>query len=164
MLHFQLAQTWPSWHEYLRNVQIIILDEAHVYSGAFGANFVNILRRSVSTFSSYKIRLMNAIYELQGSPSLVRFIIATATVSNPMEMALLLAQKPLSQFHWVKNSGSAIPLRCTIVMKPSDKMIEDAAAICSLWVEHNLQGIAFCNTLDTMNELMAYINSVIWPI
>ena len=56
-----------------RNLAVVVVDEAHVYRGVFGSHVANVLRR------------LRRICELHGTAP--RFLLASATVANPGELA-----------------------------------------------------------------------------
>jgi DEAD/DEAH box helicase domain-containing protein len=60
----------------LANLAYVVVDEAHMYRGVFGSHVANVLRR---------LRRIARIYGAEP-----RFILATATIANPGELALEL--------------------------------------------------------------------------
>lgn len=56
-----------------------MLDEVHTYRGALGAHVTNILRR-----------ICNAMSNMNVSPNGIRYIMASATIGNPKDLASLL--------------------------------------------------------------------------
>ena len=56
-----------------RNLAVVVIDEAHVYRGVFGSHVANVLRR------------LRRICELHGTSP--RFLLASATIANPGELA-----------------------------------------------------------------------------
>ena len=74
---------------FLRNIQILILDEAHIYEGVFGTNMAYFLRR------------------LQAVSKLKRIITSTATLDNPSEFVYqITGRRPRSFGPDVDCSGS----------------------------------------------------------
>ena len=65
-----------------RNVRWIVIDEMHVYRGALGAHFSNLLRRLLRVCRHY------------GSEP--RFLCSSATIANPKELAEKLCHQPFS--------------------------------------------------------------------
>jgi DEAD/DEAH box helicase domain-containing protein len=76
MLHVGILPHHPAWSDLLANLAFVVIDEAHVYRGVFGSHVANVLRR---------LRRAAAIH---GSEP--RFLLASATIANPVE----LAQRP----------------------------------------------------------------------
>jgi DEAD/DEAH box helicase domain-containing protein len=75
-----------------RNVRYVIIDELHVYRGAFGAHVSNLLRRLLRICRHY------------GSDP--QFLASSATIANPGELAERLCHRP---FAVVDDDGSPSP-------------------------------------------------------
>jgi DEAD/DEAH box helicase domain-containing protein len=73
MLHVGILPHHSAWDELLANLAFVVVDEAHVYRGVFGSHVGNVLRR---------LRRAAAIH---GSEP--RFLMASATIANPVELA-----------------------------------------------------------------------------
>ena len=73
MLHVGILPNHGAWEYFLRHLQVVVIDEAHVYRGVFGSHVANVLRR---------LRRLCARYG--SSP---RFLLASATIANPGELA-----------------------------------------------------------------------------
>ena len=73
MLHVGILPNHPAWGDLLANLAFVVVDEAHVYRGVFGSHVANVLRR---------LRRAAAIH---GSEP--RFLLASATIANPTELA-----------------------------------------------------------------------------
>ena len=73
MLHVGILPNHPAWTDFFRNLAVVVVDEAHVYRGIFGSHVANVLRR------------LRRICELHGTAP--RFLLASATVANPGELA-----------------------------------------------------------------------------
>ena len=73
MLHVGILPNHPAWAELFANLAFVVIDEAHVYRGVFGSHVANVLRR---------LRRLAARYG-----SAPRFLLASATIANPVELA-----------------------------------------------------------------------------
>ena len=71
MLHYTLLPQHDSYARVLRNCKYVVIDEAHVYKGAFGAHTTCVLRRFVRICLAYG-----------SSP---QFICCSATIGNPLQ-------------------------------------------------------------------------------
>jgi len=69
ILHVTLLPHHQRWSRLLRHLSVVVLDEAHVYSGVFGAHVALTLRR---------LRRVAMLYGAR-----VQFIAASATIGNP---------------------------------------------------------------------------------
>jgi DEAD/DEAH box helicase domain-containing protein len=82
MLHVGVLPHHDRWGDVLANLRYVVIDEAHVYRGVFGSHVANVLRR---------LRRLARIY---GSEP--QFLLASATISNPGELALQLLGLPVT--------------------------------------------------------------------
>ena len=73
MLHVGILPHHASWGDLLANLAFVVVDEAHVYRGVFGSHVGNVLRR---------LRRAAAIHGTEP-----RFVLASATIANPLELA-----------------------------------------------------------------------------
>ena len=76
MIHVGLLPHHDRWGDVLANLRYVIVDEAHVYRGVFGSHVGNVLRR---------LRRLARIYGADP-----QFLLASATISNPGELATTL--------------------------------------------------------------------------
>jgi DEAD/DEAH box helicase domain-containing protein len=80
MLHVGVLPNHKSWGDFLANLGWVVVDEAHTYRGVFGSHVANVLRR---------LRRLARAY---GSEP--RFLLASATIANPVELAERLVGEP----------------------------------------------------------------------
>lgn len=73
MLHTAVLPAHKEWASLLSNLRYVVVDEAHMYSGAFGAHVASVLRR---------LRRLAAMYGGGG----FRFACCSATLGNPREL------------------------------------------------------------------------------
>ncbi|MDQ3850240.1 MAG: DEAD/DEAH box helicase [Actinomycetota bacterium] len=73
MLHVGILPNHRAWGDFFANLAVVVVDEAHVYRGVFGSHVANVLRR---------LRRIAGAYGT--SP---RFLLASATIANPVELA-----------------------------------------------------------------------------
>ncbi|MBN1866322.1 DEAD/DEAH box helicase [Candidatus Sumerlaeota bacterium] len=73
MLHASTLPQHARWAAFLKDLEIVVVDELHTYSGMFGSNAANLFRR------------LRRVCEHYGSAP--RFIACSATVGNPRELA-----------------------------------------------------------------------------
>jgi DEAD/DEAH box helicase domain-containing protein len=76
MLHVGVLPHHDRWGDVLANLRYVVVDEAHVYRGVFGSHVGNVLRR---------LRRLTRVY---GSEP--QFLLASATIANPGELARAL--------------------------------------------------------------------------
>src|SRR5215218_2005976 len=73
MLHVGILPNHGAWGDFFANLAVVVVDEAHVYRGVFGAHVANVLRRLRRVAGAYG--------------TAPRFLLASATVANPVELA-----------------------------------------------------------------------------
>jgi DEAD/DEAH box helicase domain-containing protein len=90
MLHVGVLPNHSAWGDFLANLAAVVVDEAHVYRGVFGSHVANVLRR---------LRRLAAAYG-----TAPRFLLASATIANPVELAERLSG--LDGFRLVDRDGA----------------------------------------------------------
>ena len=78
-----------NWGDFLANLRWVVVDEAHTYRGVFGSHVANVLRR------------LRRVCRLYGADP--RFICASATIANPVELAERLCG---TSFELVESDGA----------------------------------------------------------
>jgi DEAD/DEAH box helicase domain-containing protein len=73
MLHVGILPNHGAWGDFFANLAVVVVDEAHVYRGVFGSHVANVLRR---------LRRVAGAYGTEP-----RFLFASATIANPVELA-----------------------------------------------------------------------------
>jgi DEAD/DEAH box helicase domain-containing protein len=89
MLHVGILPNHKSWGDFLANLGWVVVDEAHTYRGVLGSHVANVLRR---------LRRLARAY---GSEP--RFLLASATIANPVELAERLVGTP---FRLIDDDGA----------------------------------------------------------
>ncbi|MDX6455297.1 MAG: box helicase protein, partial [Gaiellaceae bacterium] len=80
MLHLGVLPRHDLWADVLHNLRYVVVDEAHVYRGVFGSHVANVLRR---------LRRLARVYGADP-----QFLLASATIANPGELATSLIGVP----------------------------------------------------------------------
>jgi DEAD/DEAH box helicase domain-containing protein len=89
MLHVGILPHHKSWGDFLAGLRWVVVDEAHTYRGVFGSHVANVLRR---------LRRVATLYGAEP-----RFVLASATIANPVELAERLVGEP---FRLVDSDGA----------------------------------------------------------
>ncbi len=82
MLHANILPHHTKWVKLFENLKYIVIDEIHTYRGVFGSHLANVLRRLLRLCAFY------------GSQP--RFILCSATIANPVELAQQLTGRKIS--------------------------------------------------------------------
>ncbi len=81
MLHSAILPHHTKWVQLFQNLKYIVIDEMHQYRGVFGSHVANVMRR------------LKRICAFYGSDP--KFIMCSATIANPGELADLLTEEPV---------------------------------------------------------------------
>lgn len=82
MLHAGILPHHTRWARFFAGLRYVVLDEIHTYRGVFGSHVANVLRR------------LKRICAFHGSSP--RFVCASATIANPLELAERLVEEPFT--------------------------------------------------------------------
>ncbi|HMH47783.1 MAG TPA: DEAD/DEAH box helicase [Solirubrobacteraceae bacterium] len=102
MLHVGILPNHAAWADMFANLAVVVVDEAHVYRGVFGSHVANVLRR---------LRRIAAAYGTEP-----RFLLTSATIANPAELAERLTG--LQDVRLIDDDGSPAPARRIAVWNP----------------------------------------------
>jgi len=135
MLHVGLLPNHKSWGDFLANLGWVVVDEAHTYRGVFGSHVANVLRR------------LRRIAHAYGAEP--RFLLASATIANPVELAERLVGEP---FELIDDDGAPRSGREIAMWNPPliDKAsgtrrsaLSEAAELLAELVSHEVRTICF---------------------
>jgi len=101
MLHMNLLPRHARWARFFQGLKFVVIDEVHSYTGFFGANMANVVRRLERVCEHYGAR-----------PQLV---CCSATVGNPKQMAERITGREL---HHVAEDTSACGSRTYVFWNP----------------------------------------------
>ena len=127
MLHIGVLPHHDRWGDVLSNLRYVVVDEAHVYRGVFGSHVGNVLRR---------LRRLARIYGADP-----RFLLASATIGNPGELA-----------------GSLLGLDFTVIEEDGAPKAERTVALWNpplLDEELGLRGSALAEASKLMADLVS---------
>ncbi|MCB0164229.1 MAG: DEAD/DEAH box helicase, partial [Anaerolineae bacterium] len=149
MLHTAILPHHTKWADFFRNLRFVVIDEMHVYRGVFGSHVANVLRR---------LKRIAAFYD--AAP---QFILTSATIANPTELAERLIEAPTIL---VDNDGSAKgPKQFLIYIPPiidadlglRRSSLLEAVRLAQDLFHYNLQTILFARTRRTVELLLTYL-------
>jgi len=135
MLHVALLPNHKSWGDFLANLEFVVVDEAHTYRGVFGSHVANVLRR------------LRRIARAYGSEP--RFLLASATIANPVELAERLVG---TSFALVDDDGAPSAGREIAMWNPPlideasgtrRSALSEAADLLAELVSHGVRTICF---------------------
>ncbi len=135
MLHVGLLPNHKGWGDFIANLGWVVVDEAHTYRGVFGSHVANVLRR------------LRRIARAYGAEP--RFLLASATIANPVELAEGLVGEP---FELIDDDGAPRAGREIAIWNPPliDKKsgtrrsaLSEAADLLAELVSHGVRTICF---------------------
>jgi len=101
MLHTGVLPHHTNWSDFFTHLKFIVIDEMHTYRGVFGSHVANVVRR------------LKRVANFYGANP--QFILASATIGNPKELAENLVEEPV---HLIEDDGSARGPRHFIIYNP----------------------------------------------
>ena len=138
MLHVGVLPHHDRWADVLSNLRYVVVDEAHVYRGVFGSHVANVLRR---------LRRLARIYGAEP-----QFLLASATISNPGELARALTGLEVEV---VSADGAPRPERTVALWNPElidaemglrASPLGEASKLLAALVEHGQRTICFAKS------------------
>jgi DEAD/DEAH box helicase domain-containing protein len=137
MLHMGMLPQHPRWAAFFGSLAVVVIDEMHVYRGVFGSHVANVLRR------------LRRICRFYGSDP--QFILASATIANPEELATRLIEGPVALIG-AEQDGAPQGEKQIILYNPPivdpDLGIrksagQESADLAAHFLEHDVQTIVF---------------------
>jgi DEAD/DEAH box helicase domain-containing protein len=156
MLNVALLPSHDSlWAEFFRNLKIVAVDEAHLLRGVFGSHVAAVLRR------------LRRVAELHGADP--KFVLTSATIANPLELAEVLTGVP---FTLVDNDGASSGPRRVLFRNPPLKdeekgdrrsMLTEGALVFSKLVAQGVRTIAFAKSRKSAELIYRYAADRLGP-
>lgn len=153
MLHTGILPHHANWIEFFSNLKFIVIDEAHTYRGVFGSHVANVIRR------------LKRVAKFYGANP--QFILASATIGNPKELAEKLIEYPVEL---IDNDGSSKGERHFIIYNPPvtdpslglrKSAILESVRLATNLLKHNVQSVIFARTRRTVEILLTNLQSLI---
>ncbi|UCC38925.1 MAG: DEAD/DEAH box helicase [Candidatus Aminicenantes bacterium] len=149
MLHTGILPHHTKWIKLFENLKYIVIDELHNYRGIFGSHLANILRR---------LKRIAAFY---GSKP--QFILCTATIANPSEMAEKMTEEPVSL---IDKNGAPSGEKYFIFYNPPvvnkflgirRSYVNESRRVASIFLKNDLQTIVFAQSRLITEVLVTYL-------
>ena len=149
MLHSGMLPHHTKWAKLFENLRFVVIDEMHTYRGVFGSHLANLLRRLRRICGHYG-----------ANP---QFILSSATIANPRELAEGLTERPISL---VDRSGAPRPERFFLFYNPPvvnpelgirRSVLDETRRIAGGFLKGNLQTIVFARSRTQTEVLVKYL-------
>ena len=153
MLHSGILPHHTKWVKLFENLRYIVIDEIHTYRGVFGSNLANVLRRLMRLCDFY------------GSHP--QFILCSATIANPKELAETLTGRPVTL---INDNGAPMGKRHFVFYNPPvinqqlgirKGVIPETRAIAEMLLKCGIQTITFARSRLTVEVLTKYLKDVV---
>ena len=153
MLHSGILPHHTKWVKLFENLRYIVIDEIHTYRGVFGSNLANVLRRLIR------------LCEFYGSKP--QFILCSATIANPQELAETLIGRPVEL---VDDNGAPMGARHFVFYNPPvvnrqlgirRGVIPETRNISSMLLKNGIQTITFARSRLTVEVLTKYLKDLV---
>lgn len=152
MLHTGILPHHANWSDFFANLKFIVIDEAHTYRGVFGSHVANVIRR------------LKRVAKFYGAKP--RFILASATIGNPQELAEKLIEE---EVELIDNDGSSRGERHFIIAH--NPPVVDAALglrkssllesvrLANDLLAYDVQSVVFARTRRSVEIILTYLQS-----
>lgn len=153
MLHSGILPHHTKWVKLFENLRYIVIDEIHTYRGVFGSNLANVLRRLMRLCDFY------------GSHP--QFILCSATIANPKELAETLTGRPVTL---INDNGAPMGKRHFVFYNPPvinqqlgirKGLIPETRAIAEMLLKCGIQTITFVRSRLNVEVLTKYLKDVV---
>ena len=153
MLHSGILPHHTKWVKLFENLRYIVIDEIHTYRGVFGSNLANVLRRLIR------------LCEFYGSHP--QFILCSATIANPQELAETLTGRPVAM---IDDNGAPMGERHFVFYNPPvvnkqlgirKGVIPEVRKISGMLLQNGIQSITFAKSRLTVEVLTKYLKDLV---
>ncbi len=149
MLHTGILPHHTAWKDFFSALRFIVIDEMHSYRGVFGSHVANVLRR---------IKRVSRFYGSQP-----QFILTSATIANPQNLAERLIEKPVTV---IDADGSPHGERHFLIYNPPllDKKLGirqssllEGSLLAGELLDEGIQTIVFGRTRRSIELILTYL-------
>ncbi|MGB5768509.1 MAG: DEAD/DEAH box helicase, partial [Crocosphaera sp.] len=135
------------WKDFLSRLNMVVCDESHTYISSFGIHFANVLRRlRLATKNSGNII------------DRINWVISTATISNPLELASQLTGLCSEQITLIEQSGAKSYDRTLLVLNPQNAPNFTCVNVISSLLNYDLKGLVFVNARQTSKHIFSLLS------
>ena len=143
MLHRGILAYHQNWETLFKNLSFVVLDEIHTYRGIFGSHLNQIIRR-----------LKRICHHYGSSP---RFIMCSATVSNPKEFGESLIEEELEVVQSVGSPGAG---QHFLFLNPDRSANFSAAKLFSTCLKKEFRTIAFTQSRKATELIHVWVSQL----
>ena len=153
MLHSGILPHHTKWVKLFENLRYIVIDEIHTYRGVFGSNLANVLRRLIRLCDFY------------GSHP--QFILCSATIANPKELAETLTGRSIEL---IDDNGAPMGKRHFVFYNPPvinqqlgirKGAMGEVRNISGMLLKNGIQAITFARSRLVVEVLTRYLKDMV---
>ena len=153
MLHAGILPHHTKWLSLFEHLRYVVIDELHTYRGVFGSHMANVLRR------------LRRVARFYGCKPV--FILCSATIANPGELAESLLEEPVEL---VDRSGAPTARKHFILYNPPvvqantgtrESYVMHARRLAAKFIEAGVQTIVFATSRINTEVLVRYLKDVV---
>ncbi len=146
MLHTGILPHHTNWDEFFRNLKFVVVDELHTYRGVFGSHVANVIRR------------LKRVANFHGAHP--QFILTSATIGNPKELAEKLIEEPVTL---IDQDGSSRGERHFLIYNPPivdeslglrKSAFDESIRLAGDILDNDVQGVMFSRTRRSVEILL----------
>jgi DEAD/DEAH box helicase domain-containing protein len=151
MLHTGILPHHTNWEDFFTHLRFVVIDEMHSYRGVFGSHVANVLRR---------LKRIAAFYGAQP-----QFVLASATIGNPQELAERLLEAPVQL---IDVDGSARGPRHFMIYNPPvtdpalglrKSALLEAVRLAQDLLAQDVQTVVFARSRRTVEMVLTYLQA-----
>jgi len=152
MLHTGILPHHTNWGDFFSHLRFVVIDEMHTYRGVFGSHVANVLRRLKRIAGFYGAR--------------PQFVLASATIGNPQELAERLVELPVQL---IEVDGSARGPRHFMIYNPpvidpglglrKSAVLESVRLAQDLFAQ-DVQTVIFARSRRTVEMVLTYLTTL----
>jgi DEAD/DEAH box helicase domain-containing protein len=151
MLHAGILPHHTRWADFFRHLRLVVIDEMHVYRGVFGSHVANVLRR------------LKRVAQFYGAAP--QFILTSATIANPAELAEQLIEESITL---VDDDGAARGAKHFLIYNPPvvdhdlglrRSAMQESVRLAQELLAQNVQTIIFGRARRTVEMILKYLQT-----
>jgi DEAD/DEAH box helicase domain-containing protein len=151
MLHAGILPHHTRWAGFFSRLRFVVIDEMHLYRGVFGSHVANVLRR------------LKRVALFYGAAP--QFILTSATLANPGELAEGLIEAPVTL---VEHDGAAKGAKHFLIYNPPvvdhelglrRSTLQEAVRLTQELLAHQVQTIVFGRARRSVEMVLKYLRT-----
>lgn len=156
MLHAGILPHHTRWADFFSRLQFVVIDEMHVYRGVFGSHVANVLRR------------LKRVAHFYGAAP--QFILTSATIANPSELAERLIEEPIAL---VDEDGAARGVKHFLIYNPPivdydlglrRSALQETVRLSQELLADNIQTLIFGRARRSVEMILKHLTSPLTPL